>query len=623
MVIAAWRWRPSAGFVVAVMPGGLGVREGVLMSALAPALGPDRSVVAALCCGWSGWPPSWPPRRSWSRCSGAAREPVTNLPWKSRLAEPVMIRISVVVPVHNEEESLAALHGELAAVFADGAHGPAEFIFVDDGSRDGSWQVLAELAAERPARRRDPVPPQLRQGRRADGRLPGRARRDRLHARRRPPGRPRRDPPLPRPSSTSGFDVVSGWKKTRHDPWHKVYPSRVFNWMVSALTGCHLHDHNCGFKLYRREVLDEVGIYGELHRFIPVLAHARGFRVGEVVVQHRPRQHRRRRSTASTRLLKGFLDLLTVRFLTRFSQRPLHVLGGIGLVLLVIGGLGMLYLAIVWLDPTNRPIGNRPLLFYSGGLREHRHPAPEPGHPRRAGHRLQYPARGHVQRRRAIPTREDARPPPASHRGPAWTSRRSLALPRRNLREDRGMKPTNDELRCRRPPATPRRFVALIVITAATAIADGPHPAPAGVHDGQRHLPMVHRLEPARARHLRHRRVPLAGRHPGQGRAAPKRGQPGPGQPGQALLFEQARADLDADRGDALPGAADHAACRSIGSSSRSGPSAGPRSPTPTIRASSSGVLETPKDPVKWPAYVFYFKPALIVLQRRSPSGSS
>ena len=82
-----------------------------------------------------------------------------------------------------------------------------------------------------------------------------------------------------------GFDVISGWKKTRHDPWHKVYPSRVFNWMVSRLTGCHLHDHNCGFKLYRKAVLDEIGIYGELHRFIPVLAHARGFRVGEVVVQ--------------------------------------------------------------------------------------------------------------------------------------------------------------------------------------------------------------------------------------------------------------------------------------------------------------------------------------------------
>jgi glycosyltransferase involved in cell wall biosynthesis len=162
-----------------------------------------------------------------------------------------------------------------------------------------------------------------------------------------------------------GHDVISGWKKVRYDPWHKVYPSRVFNGMVSAMTGCRLHDHNCGFKLYRREVLEEIGIYGELHRFIPVLAHARGFHVGEVVVRHRPRRHGKSKYGVM-RMLKGFLDLLTVRFLTRFSQRPLHVLGGIGLVMLTIGALVMLYLAIVWLDPHHEPIGQRPLLFYAG-----------------------------------------------------------------------------------------------------------------------------------------------------------------------------------------------------------------------------------------------------------------
>jgi hypothetical protein len=112
-------------------------------------------------------------------------------------------------------------------------------------------------------------------------------------------------------------------------------------------------------------VLEEIGIYGELHRFIPVLAHARGFRVGEVEVRHRPRRHGRSKYGLS-RLLKGFLDLLTVRFLTRFRQRPLHVLGGLGLALVVLGGLGMFYLAVLWLNPANRPIGNRPLLYYSG-----------------------------------------------------------------------------------------------------------------------------------------------------------------------------------------------------------------------------------------------------------------
>ena len=161
-----------------------------------------------------------------------------------------------------------------------------------------------------------------------------------------------------------GFDVISGWKRQRHDPWHKVYPSRVFNGMVSRLTGCRLHDHNCGFKAYRREVLDEIGIYGELHRFIPVLAHARGFRVGEIEVNHRARKFGSSHYGIA-RFVKGLLDLMTVRFLTRFGQRPLHVMGGLGLALLLTGALGMLSLAVLWLDAANRPIGNRPILIYS------------------------------------------------------------------------------------------------------------------------------------------------------------------------------------------------------------------------------------------------------------------
>ncbi len=277
-----------------------------------------------------------------------------------------MIRISFVIPVHDEEESLAALHAELATVFADGRLGPAEFVFVDDGSRDGSWRVLSELA------RKDPRVAAIRFRRnfgKAAALVAGfqAARGDRVFTM---DGDLQDDPAeIPRflDELEKGLDVVSGWKKTRHDPWHKVYPSRVFNWMVSAMTGCRLHDHNCGFKLYRRAVLDEIGIYGELHRFIPVLAHARGFRVGEVVVRHRPRKHGRSKYGVM-RMLKGFLDLLTVRFLTRFSQRPLHVLGGIGLVLVTIGGLVMLCLAIAWLNPANRPIGERPLLFYAGAF---------------------------------------------------------------------------------------------------------------------------------------------------------------------------------------------------------------------------------------------------------------
>src|SRR5262249_1471909 len=128
-----------------------------------------------------------------------------------------------------------------------------------------------------------------------------------------------------------GLDVVSGWKKERHDPWHKVWPSRVFNRLVSWLTGVKLHDHNCGFKAYRAEVFKEIRLYGELHRFIPVLAAARGFKVGELVIQHRPRKFGRSKYGVG-RFVKGFLDLLTVKFLTGFGSRPSHLLGTIGLV---------------------------------------------------------------------------------------------------------------------------------------------------------------------------------------------------------------------------------------------------------------------------------------------------
>lgn len=273
--------------------------------------------------------------------------------------------ISVVIPLHNEADSLETLHAELSAVFEREGLGPGEFIFVDDGSRDGSWAVVRALADRDPRvrairfRRNFGKAAALTAGFQAargsivftlDGDLQD-------------------DPaeiPLFLARLDGGLDVVSGWKRLRHDPWHKVYPSRVFNWLVSSLTGCRLHDHNCGFKAYRREVLDEVGIYGELHRFVPVLAHARGFRVGETVVNHRARRFGSSKYGFS-RFMKGLLDLFTVRFLTQFGQRPLHVIGGLGLVLLALGGLGLVYLAALWVMG-ERPIGNRPLLIYSAVL---------------------------------------------------------------------------------------------------------------------------------------------------------------------------------------------------------------------------------------------------------------
>ena len=145
----------------------------------------------------------------------------------------------------------------------------------------------------------------------------------------------------------SGLDVVSGWKKVRHDPWHKVLPSRVFNWLVSSMTKVKLHDHNCGFKAYRREIFDEVKLYGELHRFVPVLASAHGWKVGEIEVTHHPREFGHSKYGAK-RLVKGFLDLLTTYFLTGYGRRPLHFVGTIGLICFALGGLGMFYLSVMW-----------------------------------------------------------------------------------------------------------------------------------------------------------------------------------------------------------------------------------------------------------------------------------
>ena len=278
------------------------------------------------------------------------------------------MKLSIIVPVYNEAESLAELHGQIEQVAAQNAY-DIEIIFVDDGSRDGSWAEIRQLAKTDPRvrglrfRRNFGKAAALTAGMKAasseilfmmDADL--------------------QDDPAEIPNflekMTEGFDVVNGWKVRRLDPWHKVYPSRVFNWMVSSMTGLELHDHNCGLKLFKSEVGREIRIYGELHRFIPVLANARGFRVTEVPVNHRPRKHGESKY-GFRRFLRGFLDLITVTFLTGYGQRPQHMLGAIGVVLFGIGFLQLVYLATAWIFMniiplfTPVPIGTRPLLFYS------------------------------------------------------------------------------------------------------------------------------------------------------------------------------------------------------------------------------------------------------------------
>jgi glycosyltransferase involved in cell wall biosynthesis len=275
--------------------------------------------------------------------------------------------LSIIVPVLNEAESLEALHREIGEA-ARGLSQPVEMIFVDDGSTDASWSVIQTLAGRDASvsgvrfRRNFGKAAALTAGMRAaQGELILTIDAD------------LQDDPAELPQLLGkldqGFDVVNGWKERRLDPWHKVYPSRVFNSVVSRITGLKLRDHNCGLKLFRAEVAAEIRLYGELHRFIPVLAHARGFRVAEVPVHHRPRRFGQSKYGVR-RFARGFLDLLTVTFLTGFGQRPQHILGGIGLCFLGLGFCGLFYLAVLWcctnvLGAHFGPIGTRPLLPYS------------------------------------------------------------------------------------------------------------------------------------------------------------------------------------------------------------------------------------------------------------------
>jgi glycosyltransferase involved in cell wall biosynthesis len=269
--------------------------------------------------------------------------------------------LSIVIPVYNESESLVELHKELCEV-AKAAGYELDIVFVDDGSNDGSWKVIRRLAETDSCvsglrfRRNFGKAAALSAGfSQVRGELVMTLDAD------------LQDDPHEIPKFLAemekDLDVVSGWKKIRHDPLEKVLPSRVFNWFVGRVTGVKLHDHNCGMKCYRREVFDEVRLYGELHRFIPVLAAARGFRVGEVVINHRARTHGRSKYGFS-RYVKGFLDLMTVKFLTGFGQRPQHLLGTAGLLSFGLGALGMLVLACWWVISRIPLFGLEPVLLH-------------------------------------------------------------------------------------------------------------------------------------------------------------------------------------------------------------------------------------------------------------------
>lgn len=268
------------------------------------------------------------------------------------------IDISVVVPSYNEKESLPEL-SERLRVALDSAARQWEVWLIDDGSNDGSDAAMRALHASDPRfkvirfRRNYGKSAALALGfKHARGRVVITMDAD------------LQDDPAEIPNLIAkldqGYDMVSGWKKKRHDPLSKTLPSRFFNFVTGKMSGIDIHDFNCGLKGYRSDVVKSVRIYGEMHRYIPVLAKMAGFTVAEIPVQHHARKYGKTKFGLS-RFFKGFLDLMTVMFTSRYTQRPLHVFGTIGSLMFGLGLLINLWLTIEWL--MGHPVSNRPMLL--------------------------------------------------------------------------------------------------------------------------------------------------------------------------------------------------------------------------------------------------------------------
>jgi glycosyltransferase involved in cell wall biosynthesis len=269
------------------------------------------------------------------------------------------IDYSVIVPLFNEEESLKELHHQIRSTF-NRINARYEIIFVDDGSTDSSFKVLRDLrGSDRHIqvirfRRNFGKSAALAVGfEKAVGDIVITMDADLQDD-------PAEIPALARKIG-DGYDLVSGWKKRRKDPISKTIPSKFFNSVTSMMTGIKIHDFNCGLKAYRRDVVKNVKVYGELHRYVPVLAHWEGFRVGELPVQHRPRKYGKTKFGLG-RFWKGFLDLITTLFITRYLKRPMHLFGLWGLLAITIGVMIDGWLTIEWfLGLTS--LSNRPLFL--------------------------------------------------------------------------------------------------------------------------------------------------------------------------------------------------------------------------------------------------------------------
>lgn len=274
--------------------------------------------------------------------------------------------LSIVVPLLNEEESLPELSSWIERV-CEGENLLYEIIYVDDGSHDASWSVICKLHEKNPRvkgikfRRNYGKSAALNKGfESCSGKVIITMDADLQDS-------PDEIPELYRMIKEDGFDLVSGWKKKRHDPLGKTLPSKFFNRTTRAISGIKIHDFNCGLKAYRNDVIKTIEVYGEMHRYIPVIAKWAGFRkIGEKVVEHRARKFGVTKF-GMERIIKGYLDLLSITFISKFGKRPMHLFGTLGTLLFVIGFGIAIYLTMAKYFYEVYKMTDRPL-FYLGLL---------------------------------------------------------------------------------------------------------------------------------------------------------------------------------------------------------------------------------------------------------------
>ena len=275
--------------------------------------------------------------------------------------------VSVVVPVYDEAESLPELTAWIDRVArAEGL--TYEIVMVDDGSDDGSWEVIERLAAQYPAVRAVGFARNYGKSAalycgfaEARGEVVFTMDADLQDS-------PDEIPAMRRMILDEGYDLVSGWKKRRHDPIGKRWPSKFFNWTARTVSGIRLHDFNCGLKAYRLKVVKSIEVYGEMHRYIPILARRAGFRrIGEKVVEHRARKYGRSKFGLE-RMIKGYLDLITVSFMSHFGRSPMYFFGSLGTVMFLLGGATTAWVIGAKLykqahDVPLRPVTDQPLFY--------------------------------------------------------------------------------------------------------------------------------------------------------------------------------------------------------------------------------------------------------------------